>query len=199
MLSINRMNGNGALFLTVAPITWKYGFFWRINLPVTSNYDYETIKFNGGINNTRIPVKNGIRRAIKYASPNADCLTYLSLLKGLAGLLGIENTDMFLSESKKSSTPRFDVKDRYNTTQKRRGVLGHVSVAFVANEASTDGIPHAHWKLYNGMNSRFFEKLAENVTFNKQVGEFLDSLIMNELSYKRTYDDIKPFQNPTNV
>ena len=135
---------------------------------------------------------------MKYASPNADCLTYLSLLESLVSLLGIEASDMFTKESHIGSTPIFDSE---GITSRERGILGHQTILFGANEASTDGIQHTHWKLYNGMNSRFFASIAADKGHNKMAGQFLDTLIMNELSFDRTYNiNPKPeFKNPTDI
>lgn len=192
MLSNNRINGDGALFLTIAPTTWKYGIFWRLVKPITSNYGYDNITFD------HIPNTNSLRTAQKYASPNADCLTYLLLLKGIVSLLGIPNSDMFVMTSKVASTPNFDTNGKPSELR-HRGQLGRQNILFVANEASTAGNPHAHFKCYNSMNSKFIETIAENKEYNKLFGKYMNSLILNELTYERTYNNKENYQDPTDI
>ena len=187
MLALNRSNGTGALFLTLAPISWKQGLFWRLAQPHISNCNITDLT-------TEIPTTNGERKAAKFASPFADCFIYLRQLEAILDhMLCLDAKGMLMKAPKKSPDPW--------KTRNQRGILGHISACFLANESSTDGNPHAHLKLYTPMSWNFLEKGAQYADFSKRVGEYFDSFISNEFSSTRTYEVTPPpaFPNPTTI
>ena len=135
MLALNRYSGSGALFLTLAPASWKYGLFYRFANPMQHN--------SGSIvgDDVTIPVTNNQRKALKLASPYGDVRMYVTLVNSIIkNIIGIPVDNAMNSRSLKPIVP---------VHCRPRGLLGQVAHFYAANETSAEGILHTHLKLYN--------------------------------------------------
>jgi hypothetical protein len=185
MLALNRYSGSGALFLTLAPASWKYGLFYRFANPMQHN--------SGSIvgDDVTIPVTNNQRKALKLASPYGDVRMYVTLVNSIIkNIIGIPVDNAMNSRSLKPIVP---------VHCRPRGLLGQVAHFYAANETSAEGILHTHLKLYNTLPWDLLESIAENAAKNKQFGMYMDTIICNELSSARIFDRIPkpPFPDPT--
>ena len=181
---INRWFGNGAFFLTMAPSSWKYGLFYQLADAKYSNCDpiYSDI-----------PKKNSERKAIKINSPYADSIMFLRHSEAIINkMLKVPQESALTRKADNTIQP---------WTTRERGLFGCVNGVYTASETSAEGIVHTHSKVYIPMDWNFIDKVSLNVFLNKSLGEFMDSIISNELSSLRAFEREPKFtfQEPTKV
>ena len=170
MLAYNRWWGDGAMFLTTAPISWKQALFYRIAHPSVSNLD-----IRGNNIEELIPSTNAKRKAMKLDSPGADVITFM---RGTSALFN----DLLNIDMPTNLGPNYSTRAPVPHTQRERGILGAVSALYNATETSLDGNLHTHSKIYGPMSWKYIEHFAANKDLNKLFGSYLDSMIVNELS-----------------
>ena len=187
MLALNRWFGNGAFFLTMAPVTWKYGIFYRQCQPHRSNAG----DLNGRDIESLIPGSNGERKKLKLESSYADVMTFIR-----------HTQSVFENVIKCPMPPNLSnkVTDTLKPFRQRvRGLCGSAMGLFNAVETSTDGNLHTHTKIYQPIGHECIEAFSQYPVKNKAFGQFIDSIISSELSHARAWDinPPTPFQDPT--
>ena len=170
MLACNRWWGDGATFLTTAPISWKQALFYRLAFPCLSNSD-----IRGSNIDQIIPNTNSKRKALKINSPGADVIIFLRSTTSIFN--DLVNIDMPANLG-----ANYGKKAPVSHTQRERGILGAVSALYNANETSLDGNLHTHTKIYGPMSWKYIEEFSANPDLNKLFGTYLNSIIVNELT-----------------
>jgi hypothetical protein len=148
---------------------------------------------NGSNLSSLIPATNSLRKQCQSGAPFADCLTFLISATAIStSMMGVPMAP--LMSDKPASTPK-PWRDR------KRGIMGSLCAVFTAVEISQAGKLHAHSKAYSPMSWHFLEWLAEYKQKNKDFGLFMDSIISNELTHKRSFNvhPRPPFPDPKTI
>ena len=189
MLNYQRFFGNGTLFLTMAPQSWKYGLFYRLAKPMKSNLG----NLRGENLSSLIPDKNAKRQSMKYDGPYADVFTYMRHTQAVfEKIINLKVPPNMGNSMLKPDRP---------CGNRNRGCLGDVSALYNANETSVQGNLHSHTIIYTNVDWKLIETIVEYPSLNKKLGEYLDSIIASEMTHLRTHDlNPKPeFPDPTTV
>ena len=184
MLASRRFLSNGGFFLTLSLNTIKYGLFYRFACSLLDNSDVNAHLLQHNLETNESFNTNHMRRILKSQAVYADVITFLIIETAIyENLLRVP----FNYESK-SATSNIGAYIPNATNHSLRGVCGNLLGYYLCHEVTQKRNLHSHAKLWHGFDWNYIYQIANNVDLNKDIGEYLDSIISSELSSTRVFD-----------
>ena len=176
MLASRRYYSNGGFFLTLAPLSPNYGYFYLYAFGLLNNNDIHRKSLQEDLNTNECYNTYSKRKMLKNFAPYADVKTYLTVTKAIFNTLIKEPYDH------KTKSNRTLIKPYHQSKEHLRGILGDILSYYSCNEITKQGNLHSHTKLWHAIDYRYIHQIAHDPELNKKLGIYFNSIISSELS-----------------